>query len=118
VEAARRYGSNIVTADELRERGLKSILDSIPDGGSYYLSIDADGLDPAVMPAVYAPQPGGLSYQETIGLIKGLCRKGRFVGMDIVELVPSLDVNEISSITAGHIILNAIGAAVRAGRYG
>jgi len=118
VLAARRYGANIITAQEFRDRGLRSVLDRIPDGGRYYMSIDADGLDPAVMPAVYAPQPGGLMYQDIIGLIKGLCRKGAFVGMDIVEIVPALDVNMITSITAGHIILNAIGAAVRAGRHG
>ena len=118
VLAAQRYGSNIITAQELRDRGLQAILDRIPDRGRYYMSIDADGLDPAVMPAVYAPQPGGLTYPDIIGLIRGLCRKGEFVGMDIVEIVPSLDVNMITSITAGHIILNAIGAAVRAWRHG
>jgi len=118
VQAAQRYGANIITAQEFHAQGLQAVLSKIPDGGNYYLSIDADGLDPAVMPAVYAPQPGGLAYTDTIGLIKGLCRKGRFVGMDIVEIVPSLDLNAISSITAGHIILNAIGAVVRTGRCG
>jgi agmatinase len=118
VQAAQRYGANIITAHELHEHGLQATLGKIPDGGNYYLSIDADGLDPAVMPAVYAPQPGGLSYTDTIGLIKGLCRKGQLVGMDIVEIAPSLDLNAISAITAGHIILNAIGAVVRTGRCG
>jgi agmatinase len=118
VQAAQRYGSNIITAHELHERGMKAVLDRIPDGTRYYLSIDADGLDPAVMPAVLAPQPGGMSYTNTIELIKGLCHKGQLVGMDIVEIAPSLDLHDISSITAAHIILNAIGAAVRAGRYG
>jgi agmatinase len=74
-------------------------------------------LDPSVMPAVGAPQPGGVSYPDTIDLIQGLCRKGTLLGLDIVEITPSVDVNEITSITAGHIILNAIGAAVRAGRH-
>jgi agmatinase len=118
VQAAQRYGSNIITARELHERGMQAALDRIPDGTRYYLTIDADGLDPAVMPAVLAPQPGGMSYTDTIELIKGLCRKGQLVGMDIVEIAPALDLHDISSITAGHIILNAIGAAVRAGRCG
>ena len=118
VLAAQRYGANIITAQEFRDHGLQAVLKRIPDGGRYYMSIDADGLDPTVMPAVYAPQPGGLLYPDIIGLIKGLCRKGEFVGMDIVEIVPALDLNMITSITAGHIILNAIGAVVRAGRHG
>ncbi len=34
-------------------------LDRIPDGGPYYLTIDADGIDPTIMPAVVAQTPGG-----------------------------------------------------------
>jgi arginase family enzyme len=33
-----------------------------PDGGRYYLTIDADGMDPSVMPAVEGPAPGGLTF--------------------------------------------------------
>lgn len=117
VVAARKHGANIVTANELQDEGVNAILARIPDKGRYYLTIDADGLDPSVMPAVGAPQPGGVTYRETIGIIKGLTRKGRLVGMDLVEITPARDVNEITSMTAGHIILNVIGAAVRAGYF-
>lgn len=115
-EAARRRAS-IVTSEELDDAGTEAVLARIPDGGRYYLSIDADGLDPSVMPAVGAPQPGGVSYRQTIDLIKGLTRKGRLIGVDIVEIMPARDINDITSITAGHIILNVIGAAVRAGYF-
>ncbi len=37
--------------------------------------------------------------------------------MDIVEITPKRDVNGITSITAGHMILNLIGTAVRAGYF-
>lgn len=117
VDAARRYGAHIVTAEELEDQGMKAILARIPDGGRYYLTIDADGLDPAVMPAVGAPQPGGVTYRQTIDLIKALTSKGRLIGMDMVEIMPARDVNDITSITAGHIILNVIGAGVRAGYF-
>jgi agmatinase len=117
VEAARRYGANIITSAELHRVGVEAILKRIPDNGRYYISIDADGLDPAVIPAVGAPQPGGITYPQTIDIIQGLFRKGRVLGLDFVELTPAFDVNEISSITAGHIILNFICAAVRAGYF-
>ena len=39
------------------------------------------------------------------------------LGLDFVEMTPAFDVNEISSITAGHIIPNFIGAAMRAGYF-
>jgi agmatinase len=117
VEAARAYGSNIITANEWQDIGTAALLKRIPDGGRYYLTIDADGLDPSVMPAVEGPAPGGVSYRQTIELIKGLFAKGRVVGIDIVEIAPARDVNEITSMTAGIIILNAIGAAVRSGQF-
>ena len=117
VEDALAYGAQIITAGDWEDMGTKSLLERIPDGGRYYLTIDADGLDPAVMPAVNGPQPGGVNFRQTIDLIKGLTKKGRLVGMDIVEITPARDVNDITSITAGRIILNAIGAAVRAGYF-
>jgi agmatinase len=44
-------------------------------------------------------------------------RKGRVVGMDVVEITPSTDVNRISSITAGRLFVNLMGAAVRANYF-
>lgn len=117
VETARAYGANIITANEWQDIGTAALLKRIPDGGRYYLTIDADGLDPAVMPAVEGPSPGGVTYRQTIELIKGLFAKGEVVGVDIVEIAPARDLNEITSITAGQIILNVIGAAVRAGQF-
>ena len=117
VEAARRYGSNIITARELHHEGADAILKRIPDNGRYYISIDADGLDPSVVPAVAAPSPGGITFVQTLDLVQGLFRKGKVLGLDFVELTPARDINEISSIVAGRIIANFIGSAVRAGYF-
>ena len=117
VDAALGYGSHLVTAFELHDIGMDAVLARIPDGGRYYLTIDADGLDPAVMPAVAAPAPGGVTYHQARKLIHGLVAKGRVVGMDIVEITPKRDLNAITSITAGRLILNLIGAAARAGYF-
>ncbi len=113
-EAAMAYGANIIPAFEVHDKGIDAVLARIPDGGRYYITIDADGLDPSVMPAVETPAPGGLTFHQVRRLIHGLVGKGRVVGLDIVEITPSFDVNEISSITAGRLIVNLIGAAVRA----
>ena len=117
VEAAQRYGANIITARELHREGTDAILRRIPDNGRYYISIDADGLDPSVIPAVAAPSPGGITFPQTLDIVQGLFRKGRVLGLDFVELTPTRDVNEISSIAAGRIIVNFIGSAVRAGYF-
>jgi agmatinase len=70
-----------------------------------------------VIPAVAGPAPGGVTFHQARKLIHGLVNKGRVVGMDIVEITPRLDVNRITCITAGRLIVNLIGAAVRAGYF-
>jgi agmatinase len=117
VEAANAYGAHLITAWELHEVGMDSVLERIPDGGRYYITVDLDGMDPAIAPAVAAPCPGGVTFDQARRLIHGLVRKGRVVGMDVVEITPRHDVNQITCITAGRLIVNLIGMAVRAGYF-
>jgi len=116
-EAALAYGAHLITAWELHDSGMDAILARIPDGGRYYLTVDLDGMDPAIAPAVAAPCPGGVTFHQARKLIHGLVRKGRVVGMDVVEITPRDDVNQITCITAGRLIVNLIGMAVRAGYF-
>jgi agmatinase len=50
-----------------------------------YLTIDIDGLDPSLVAQTGTPEPGGLGWYETIGLIRTLARKRHVVGMDLTE---------------------------------
>ena len=59
----------------------------------------------------------GVTFEQARKLIHGLVRKGRVVGMDVVEITPRDDVNQITCITAGRLIVNLIGMAVRAGYF-
>lgn len=117
VADAREYGADIITAYEMHEIGMTEVLKRIPSGGPYYLTIDADGLDPTIMPAVMAQTPGGLNWLQTRQLIQGLVSKGRVLGMDLVEIAPSRDVGGTTMIHAERLICNFIGAAVRAGYF-
>ena len=96
---------------------MKSILDRIPDGGHYYLTIDLDGLDPSIAPAVMARAPGGLLFHQVRTLVHGLVNKGRLVGLDLNEIAPKYDINGVTCQVAGRIVLNFIGASVRAGYF-
>ena len=117
VEAAKAYGAHIYTAYDVHEHGIEKVLADIPDGQNYYLTIDADGVDPSVMPGTLALAPGGLDYLQMRKLIHGLVAKGRVVGMDIVEIAPVNDVNQLTCIAAGRMIVNLIGAAARANYF-
>src|SRR3954470_15419862 len=50
-----------------------------------YLTVDIDGLDPSLVAQTGTPEPGGLGWYETIGLIRTLARRKRIVGMDLTE---------------------------------
>ena len=117
VDAAKAWGAHLIPAHELHEVGMDAVLRLIPDGGRYYLTVDMDGMDCAIAPAVAAPMPGGVSFVEARRLVHGLVAKGRVVGMDVVEITPRTDINRITCITAGRLIVNLIGAAVRAGYF-
>jgi agmatinase len=118
VEAARAYGAHLISAYELHDAGMDAILARIPAGEQYYITVDLDGMDPSDAPAVAAPMPGGVTFLQARKLIRGLVRKGRVVGMDLVEITPRHDINNITCITAGRLIVNLIGTAVRAGYFG
>jgi N1-aminopropylagmatine ureohydrolase len=53
-----------------------------------YISIDVDGLDPAIMPATGTPEPGGLSWYETLALLRATLAQRTVVACDVVELSP------------------------------
>jgi agmatinase len=54
-----------------------------------YLSWDIDGLDPTLCPGTGTPVPGGLSWNEAVGLLRAIRRAGkRIVGLDLCEVSP------------------------------
>ena len=117
IEEARAYGADIITAYEMHDIGIDAVLERIPDHGPYYLTIDADGMDPAIMPAVMAQAPGGLDWMQIRKLVHGVTSKGRVLAMDLVEIAPSYDHGQITLVHAERLICNFIGACVRAGYY-
>jgi len=57
-------------------------------GEKVYITIDCDGLDPAIMPAVGTPEPGGLTWRETLTLLRRVMAAKTVVAADVVELCP------------------------------
>lgn len=65
---------------------MDKILNHLTD--DVYLTLDLDVLDPAIMPSLGTPEPGGLSWYETIGLLRLLSQRKNIVSFDLVELCP------------------------------
>ncbi len=68
------------------DRWIARIVDSL--GEAVYVTISVDGLEPGTMPATPAPEPGGLSWYETIALLRSVAEMRLIVGCDVVELAP------------------------------
>ena len=58
-------------------------------GKQVFFTIDLDGLDPSVMPAVGTPEPGGISWERMLEIARTICgNAARIPVFDVVELAP------------------------------
>ncbi len=64
----------------------KKLLSSLP--AEVYITIDLDVFDPAIMPAVTAPEPGGLNWLQVLAILERVIGEKRVVGFDLMELCP------------------------------
>lgn len=53
-----------------------------------YISIDADVLDPSIMPGTGTPEPGGLAWPILLRLLRQVCLEKKVIAADIVEVIP------------------------------
>jgi agmatinase len=67
-------------------RWIDAVVETLPD--KVYITIDVDGLDPAIMPATGTPEPGGLSWYECLALLRATIERREVVACDVVELSP------------------------------
>jgi len=106
---ARAMGSDIVSVRQFRKLGVEGMLERIPKGVRYYVTIDIDGFDPSIAPGTGTPSHGGFLYYEVLELLQGLSKRGDVIGMDLVEVAPDYDNTGSTSFLAAQILLNFIG---------
>ena len=107
------WGVHFVPAREVCAAGVEKALQHVPPFARVIVSIDCDGMDPAIMPGVIGRAPGGLSYWNVIELLDGVAAKAQIAGVDIVEFMPERDVDGIGALTAGRIVATAMGLISR-----
>lgn len=106
---ARRMGADIQSVRHVRQMGTKAMLERIPEGARYYLTVDIDGFDPSIAPGTGTPSHGGFYYYEVLELIDGLAKRGDIVGIDLVEVAPDYDQTGTTAILAAQLLMNTIG---------
>ena len=108
-EDARRMGSDILSVRQVRKLGVDAVLERIPAGKRYYVTIDIDGFDPSIAPGTGTPSHGGFLYYEVLELLAGLAKRGSVAGIDLVEVAPDYDHTGTTAILAAQVLLNFIG---------
>jgi len=96
------YAHQVRQNPKWMEEALKSL------GKTVYISIDADGFDPSVVPAVGTAEPNGLFWNETLQFLKLVCEKKKVVGFDVVEIAPAKG-SILSEYTMAKLIYRLIG---------
>ncbi|MFE5483224.1 arginase family protein [Streptomyces sp. NPDC056527] len=104
----------VVTVSELRAWGPADLAAATvtafgtPALDGYWVHLDADVLDPSVMPAVDSPDPDGLLPDELVLLLRTLVRSERCVGLNVTIYDPDLDPDG----TAGALLTDLVVAAL------
>ncbi|OAL32811.1 hypothetical protein AYO20_07768 [Fonsecaea nubica] len=108
----------IPAADMLKRDGVWGVIDQIravvgTSGEPVYVSLDVDCLDPAFVPGTAGPASGGWTPREIIQIIIDALDGLNIVGVDVVEVLPSLDQAEITGIVAAEFTIELITRLVR-----
>ncbi len=80
-----------VVTEPFSDATLPQVVESIPPDAPVYLTVDMDVLDPSVFPGTGTPEAGGFDYRRLVGDVVRICGQLNVVGIDNVELAPSLD---------------------------
>lgn len=98
----------VISATDVDEMGWKEcaqvIYNKFRDYDNIYFTLDIDVLDPAFAPGTGTPVSGGINSRELINLVRFMLNKQPIMDMDIVEVAPPLDANDITSWAALRVI--------------
>jgi arginase len=94
---------------EVTRRALRLILRGNAD---LHVSFDLDVCDPAIAPGVGTPVRGGLSYREAHMLMELVADTGRLRALDLVEINPILDTNNMTAQLGVELVLSALGQQI------
>ncbi|HEY9652759.1 MAG TPA: agmatinase [Coleofasciculaceae cyanobacterium] len=73
-----------------------------------FITIDLDGIDPALIPGVGTPEPGGLNWYALTTFLRRVFERHQVIGCDVMELAPVVD-SVVSQFTAAKLVYKLIG---------
>ncbi|NEQ24003.1 MAG: agmatinase [Microcoleus sp. SIO2G3] len=103
---------NVIWAREIAKDPdwIEKAIASIPTD-RVFITIDLDGIDPALIPGVGTPEPGGLNWYALTTFLRRVFETHQVIGCDVMELAPLGD-SVVSQFTAAKLVYKLIGYQV------
>ena len=108
-EDAKARGSDILSVRQVRALGAEAVVNRLPEGARYYVTIDIDAFCPSIASGTGTPSHGGFLYYEVLEILKGLASRGDVVGIDLVEVAPDYDRDGTTAFLAAQLLLSFLG---------
>ncbi len=116
-ETLKRSGATVYTMRDLDERGMRDVVDEATriagDGtAGVHLSFDLDVVDPEDAPGTGTPVWGGITYREAHLAMELLADRCQIVAVDLVEVNPVLDTQNMTGILAAELAQSVLGKRI------
>jgi arginase len=116
-QRVRDSGIHVFTMMDVDRSGIAAVIEQAiqlaGDGtAGLHVSFDLDVCDPSIAPGVGTPVKGGLDYREAHMVMEVLADSGRLVGLDMVEVNPTLDVRNSTAELGTELVLSALGMKI------
>ena len=110
---ALNWGARFFTGHDIHRHGTEPVVKEIADGANIIICFDIDALDPSIAPNAIGRAPGGLSYYQTLDLIIGAAKRGHIAAVDVVEIMPEVDIDGIGAMTVSRLVAAIMGILAR-----
>jgi arginase len=116
-ETLKRIGVTVYTMRDIDERGMRDVVDEAigiaRDGtAGIHLSLDLDVVDPEDAPGTGTPVWGGITYREAHLAMEMLSDRAEIVGIDLVEVNPVLDTQNMTGVLAAELAQGVLGKRI------
>ncbi|OGF13763.1 MAG: arginase [Candidatus Eisenbacteria bacterium RBG_16_71_46] len=116
-ETLKKSGATVYTMRDIDERGMRDVVDEAirlaGDGtAGVHLSFDLDVVDPEDAPGTGTPVWGGISYREAHLAMEMLNDRAQIVAIDLVEVNPVLDTQNMTGIFAAELAQSLLGKRI------
>jgi arginase len=115
--AVRDSQVHVFTMKDIDRDGIASVVERAVNLAGHgtagiHVSFDMDVCDPTVAPGVGTPVKGGLNYREAHMVMEIVSDSGRLAALDLVEVNPTLDIQNATAQLGVELALSALGKKI------